>query len=374
MPVQVAHVVPLAARIGGYERQALLLASNQAQNGTAASIITHAAHAHQLRDRTGGAIVHPVNWSLGRASVRAIDRAIAAATVLHVHAIDPFSAAVVIRARRRGLPAIIKIATQGDASRYADPLANPPEVEARRLFEPWRLARQQRQMRDAWTVIRECEQFIALSHAIEGELKHVGIDADRIMRLPNAVEVPDECVEIRRQARRAVYLGRLEERKRVGDLLTALEIVRATRPDAELHIVGEGASRAELESRSTAAVFHGGISDPDVLLASADVFIFPSEREGCPNALLEAAAAGLPCIATSIPGIVDWFDESTTVLVPPARPGLIADAWLNLWDDAARRTALSATARQRVQSIASVKTILIQYNNLYRTLTRRLHK
>lgn len=374
MPIQVAHVVPLAARIGGYERQAILLASAQADRGLPASIITHAPHARPLRGRLEKVAVHAVNWRLGRASIGAIDRAIAGASVLHVHAIDPFSAAVVARGRRRGIPAIVKIATQGDALLYADPAANPPEVVTRRFLEPWRLARQQRRMREAWSVIRQCERFIALSRAIEEELQQVDIDANRIVHLPNAVMIAQSSVEIRSRASRAVYLGRLEARKRVGDLLDALEFVRKVHDDAQLHIVGDGMCRRALELRGTPAIFHGGVADPRALLAAADVFIFPSQREGCPNALLEAAAAGLPCIATRIPGIVDWFDDSMMVLAPPARPDLIAAAWLELWDDAARRRLLAASGRNRVASIAGTEIMLARYDEIYRTAMEAIQK
>lgn len=365
MPIQVAHVVPLAARIGGYERQALLLAGAQGAAGPTASLITHASHARRLRHRTGSLTLHGVAWTLGRASASAIDPAISSAQVLHVHAVDPFSAAVVARGRRRGVPAILKIATQGDAQRYADPHAFPPEVAAVRRLEPWRLRRQQRLMAKAWSVLRDCERFIALSSAIEEELLGVGIARERIERLPNAVVVPASPVEIRRHAERAIYVGRLEGRKRLGDLLDAFSIVRAAHADAQLHLVGDGADLAELQRRSPEARFHGSIDDPQPCLAQADVFVFPSEREGCPNALLEAAAAGIPCIATAIPGVTDWFDATMMRLVEPARPDLIAAAWLELWSDAARRRALAQAARSRVERVADIRIILEHYQQIY---------
>lgn len=370
MAIQVAHVVPLAARIGGYERQALLLASAQARAGRSTSIITHASHARLLRRPAGDLTIHAVRWTLGRASTRAIDRAIATAHVLHVHAVDPFSAAVVERARRRGLPAIVKIATQGDAQRYADPHAYPPEVAAARRFEPWRLRRQQRLVAQAWSVLRECECFIALSSAIERELLGVGVARPRIVRLPNAVELPASPIGIRPIAKCAVYVGRLEERKRLGDLIEAHELVRARHPDAELHIVGDGTGRRDLQQRATSARFHGSVDDPRRLLAQADLFIFPSEREGCPNALLEAAAAGLPCIATAIPGITDWFDETMMRLVEPARPDLIAAAWFELWNDAARRRTLGESARRHARHVAALSTILQRYEEIYERIDR----
>lgn len=371
MPIQVAHVVPLATRIGGYERQALLLAGAQARAGRAASIITHDSHARLLRRRAGEVTIHGVRWALGRASTRAIDRAISTADVLHVHAVDPFSAVVVERARRRGVAALLKIATQGDAQRYADPHAFPPEVAAARRFESWRLRRQQHLMAQAWSVLRECECFIALSSAIERELLDVGVPRERIERLPNAVEVPALPIEIRPMARCAVYVGRLEERKRLGDLIDAFHFVRETHRDAELHLVGDGTGRVGLQRRTSSARFHGSVNDPQPLLAQADLFVFPSEREGCPNALLEAVAAGLPCIATAIPGITDWFDETMMRLVEPGRPDLIALAWMELWSDARQRGASRHAARAQLRSTADLSLIIDRYEAMYRRLCAR---
>ncbi|MCC6906442.1 MAG: glycosyltransferase family 4 protein [Phycisphaerales bacterium] len=368
MPIQVAHVVPMATRIGGYERQALLLATHQARAGAGVSIITHSDHALQLKGRTGDAALRAVPWRLGRASLRAIDRALSGVRLLHVHAIDPFSAAVVERARSRGIAALVKVATQGDALHFADPQANPPEVAARRAFEPWRLRRQQRMMKSAWSIIRAAEMFIALSAAIEDELRSVGIEPQRIMRLPNAVRVPEAPAAIRPAAVRAIYIGRLEERKRIGDLLAALEIVRAAHGEAELHIVGDGSMRAALEAAGSSAVFHGPVGDGACLLHSSDLFLFPSEREGCPNALLEAAAAGAPCIATRIPGVIDWFDDSMMALVPPGQPDEIARAWLGLWSNRARRATMADAAREHVRAVASVDVLGETYARLYETV------
>ncbi len=368
MPIQVAHVVPLASRVGGYERQALLLAMHQARAGAGVSIITHSDHALQLRGRTGDAAVHGVPWRLGRASRSAVDRALGGVQVLHVHAIDPFSAAVVQRARARGITALVKIATQGDALHFADPEANPPEVASPRVFEPWRRRRQQRMMKSAWAVIRRAQIFIALSSAIEDELRQVGIEPQRIVRLPNAVFVPEAPAEIRPAAVRAIYVGRLEARKRIGDLIEALNIVRAVHGGAELHIVGDGSTRAALEAARSPAVFHGCVDDTGALLRSSDLFLFPSQREGCPNALLEAAAAGVPCIATRIPGVIDWFDESMMTLVPPGRPDEIARAWLGLWSDRTRRAAMADAAREHVRAVASVDVLGETYARLYETV------
>lgn len=370
MPIQVAHIVPFASRIGGYERQARLLAAFQASIGLGVSIITHESDARRLAHDSPGVPIRSVNWRFGRARHRAIDQALGAADVLHVHAIDPFSACIILRARHHHIPAIVKVATQGDALHYADPKAHPPEVHLKRAFEPWRLRRQQRLMREAWSTIRQSQRFVALSTAIESELAGVGIPADRIVRLPNAVAIPSETVTIRPQARRAIYIGRLEERKRVHDLLHALQIVHATHPDAELHLVGEGSSRSGLECRASRVVFHGEVRDVSSLLLAADLFIFPSEREGCPNALLEAAAAGCPCIATRIAGIADWFDDRMLAFVDPRRPDSIADAWLELWNDAPRRCRLARSARDGVIATAAVEAIGRRYVALYEEMGR----
>ena len=103
-------------------------------------------------------------------------------------------------------------------------------------------------------------------------------------------------------------VGRLIARKGHDELLDAWTTVREDVPDAHLLIVGDGPERSALEAQAAqldieTSVHFAGIRDdvPDCL-AAMDVFVFPSHYEGLPGALLEAMAAGLPCVATPVDG------------------------------------------------------------------------
>lgn len=133
-----------------------------------------------------------------------------------------------------------------------------------------------------------------------------GRDLDRFERDPPAEF--REPLGIPEDAQLVGTVGRLIDRKGHDELLDAWEKARASVPDAHLLIVGDGPERSVLEAKATRlgiddSVHFAGIRDdvPDCL-AAMDVFVFPSHYEGLPGALLEAMAAGLPCVATPVDG------------------------------------------------------------------------
>ena len=104
--------------------------------------------------------------------------------------------------------------------------------------------------------------------------------------------------------------------------------MRAELPQALLLVVGAGWQRATLEARAGAGVrFVGLVHDPLPYLQTADTFVLPSDTEGLPNALLEAMAVGLPCVATTIGGTSDALrDGQEGWLVPPGQSAPLASA------------------------------------------------
>jgi glycosyltransferase involved in cell wall biosynthesis len=117
-------------------------------------------------------------------------------------------------------------------------------------------------------------------------------------------------------------VGRLSHEKGYDLLIEALAMVRAQFPDAELAIAGAGQEEAELRrlcgelKLENAVKFAGRVERPYDYFAGATLFVLSSRYEGMPNALVEAAAAGLPLVATPASGgVVDLLS---------GRPG----AWL----------------------------------------------
>jgi glycosyltransferase involved in cell wall biosynthesis len=103
-------------------------------------------------------------------------------------------------------------------------------------------------------------------------------------------------------------------------------------------------------------------------LSAADVYVFPSRREGFPVAPLEAMACGLPTVAASAPGIADIFDEgekSGGLVVPVGDvTSLARNLGLLLDDDEAARI-LGMRARERVERAFSLQTVGAQLQEFF---------
>ena len=130
-----------------------------------------------------------------------------------------------------------------------------------------------------------------------------------------------------------VTVTRMTRQKGIPTLLEAAAMVHAARPGVRFLLVGpresEGplaVTQTEIDRHAPYVVAIGRRSDIPALLGLADVFAFPTEyREGIPRALLEASLAGLPIVATDMPGCNDVVrDGWNGFLVPPRAPGILA--------------------------------------------------
>lgn len=180
------------------------------------------------------------------------------------------------------------------------------------------------------------------------------------VHIPNAVDTARFRPRDRGQARRTLGIGddefvvgtvaRLVPQKAVGDLVEAM----VSLPGGTLVVVGEGPHRDRLERQAREAgvrtTFLGSRDDVEHVLPSFDVFVLPSRWEGEPLALLEAMAAGLPCVATATSGSKEVLrDPALGVLVPLGEPAAIARAVAVLRSDPALRDSLGNAARQAVE-------------------------
>lgn len=114
----------------------------------------------------------------------------------------------------------------------------------------------------------------------------------------------------------------------------------------------------------------GPVKDMAALLRQTHIFTLPSTyREGLPKAVLEAMAAGLPVVATDIPGCREAvIDNETGFLVPPRNPAALAEALGKLIADPALRARLGAAGRQRVLENFSDGIVCRKTMEIYETL------
>jgi glycosyltransferase involved in cell wall biosynthesis len=106
------------------------------------------------------------------------------------------------------------------------------------------------------------------------------------------------------------------------------------------------------------------------LLRACDVFALPSRAEGLPNALLEAMASGLACVATDIPGSRDVLEHGGGELLPLDDPESLAAALERLAADPEARRRLGEQARSLVEARYSIESVAERYEALYRRLVR----
>lgn len=152
------------------------------------------------------------------------------------------------------------------------------------------------------------------------------------------------------------YVGRLVGDKGLVELAAAWQTVRQSFPDLHLLLVGPWEPQdpvppdVETLLRTDARVhLTGHVRDVAPLYAAMDLLVLPSYREGFPNTLLEAAAMGLPVVATRVPGCVDAVADGVTgTLVPPRDPDTLASAIAGYLADPGRREAHGRAGRERV--------------------------
>jgi glycosyltransferase involved in cell wall biosynthesis len=162
---------------------------------------------------------------------------------------------------------------------------------------------------------RHADRVICQSRAMAEDLaRELGLDAEQIAVLPNPVDL--EGIRAASKAPHEwtgpgphlVAAGRLAPEKGFDLLVEALAAVRERFPRADLIVAGTGREEAALKSlcRSlgleAAVIFAGQVDHPYAFFPGATLFVLSSRYEGMPNALLEAAAAGLPLVALPASG------------------------------------------------------------------------
>lgn len=170
---------------------------------------------------------------------------------------------------------------------------------------------------------------------------------------------------------------RMTRQKGIPTLLEAAARVHRVRPGVRFVLVGpresEGrlaVTEAEIAAHSPYVMAIGKRSDVPSLLGLADVFAFPTEyREGVPRAVLEAGLAGLPIVATRMPGCTDVIREAETgLLVPPHSPGALADRILELLRDRPAAHAMGRRAADLVRREFGLELTAARYARLYAEL------
>jgi glycosyltransferase involved in cell wall biosynthesis len=213
--------------------------------------------------------------------------------------------------------------------------------------------------------------------AADRHLSTSAVSAGRTQVIPNGIDTalfhPDP--DRRRQTREALGLhdefvwlaaGRLMWKKNYPLMLDAMR-----QQQGVLLIAGEGPDAEALRTSAPANVrFLGARSDIPDLMNAADAVVLSSGVEGLPLVLLEAAASGLPCVATAVGGVPEAvLDGRTGFVVPPGDAPALSAAMTRLASLAENdRRSMSAAAREYAQVRFAIDSVVDQWESLYRTL------
>ena len=191
-------------------------------------------------------------------------------------------------------------------------------------------------------------------------------DSGRIVRIYNGLDLDRFVPNGTSPAEPPLVLavGRLIEKKGLGDLVRACALLRARGLAFRCSIVGKGPLERELkalvrELRLEGTVELAGPQPRERLLElyrRASVFVAPcvvgadGNRDGLPTVLPEAMALGVPVVSTDVTGIPELVEDGTTgIVVPQHDPSALADAVARLLEDRTTASAFAAAARARVE-------------------------
>lgn len=172
-----------------------------------------------------------------------------------------------------------------------------------------------------------------------------------------------------------IFVGRLVRDKGVFELLEAFRCVADCHPNAELWIVGPDEagllSHLKVLGEGTAARVRwiGPTPSPEIYMAGADVIVLPSYREGFGSVVIEAAACGIPCIASRIDGIVDAVvDGQTGLLVEAGNVTDLASVMSSLCENRELRKKLGLAARERATEQFSSEAVTAEWARFYHSV------
>jgi glycosyltransferase involved in cell wall biosynthesis len=185
-----------------------------------------------------------------------------------------------------------------------------------------------------------------------------GADPERVAVVPNSVDLERfRPASGRGEVPVVLSVARLVPDKSPLTLVEAFALVRRELPPARLVMVGEGPLLPQVRARlaelrlDDAVEIVGGCGDARPHLARAQVFVLASQREGSPNAVLEAMACGLPVVASRVGGIPELVEDGRTgLLAAPGTPEDFARHLLRLLRDPGLCARMGQAGRQRAEA------------------------
>ena len=200
------------------------------------------------------------------------------------------------------------------------------------------------------TLLREVDSLVAVCDDLRNKAVAMGAPPEKTRAIVNGCDLSIFRVGDRLEARQNLhidpaaeavfYIGRMDVKKGLRELVEAATALHPQRPDLHLYLVGEGPDRPLIEgaiqANNATSYIHAlpacAFDDVAVWMTASDLVTLPSYMEGCPNAVLEALACGRPVVATRVGGIPEIMSDEFGRLVPPRDSAELARALASVLD------------------------------------------
>jgi glycosyltransferase involved in cell wall biosynthesis len=226
-------------------------------------------------------------------------------------------------------------------------------------------------------------RYVAVAEGVRtAAIAHLGLRPDQICTILNAVDLrPFANPSTDRAAIRAEF--GFEAQHTVIGAASVLEprknIAHGSEfPGVRLLIVGSGPEEAELRAGAAALGLNGLVrfagfrADVPRVLNAFDVFALASHSEGLPRAVMEAMAAGLPCVVTDVGGNAEAVRHGETgFVVAPGAEGAFIEGLRVLVSDESRRRDMGDAGRRRAFAEFAPERMAREYGRLYLDLLTR---
>jgi glycosyltransferase involved in cell wall biosynthesis len=227
---------------------------------------------------------------------------------------------------------------------------------------------------------------IAISDAVRDHLiKDLNVKEDRVSRIYSGVDTARFSARVGEDEKgllrnnlgfdRSPVIGsvsRLSPVKGLRYLLFAMKDILKEEPSLNLLLVGEGPSKdylMELAKRlgiENNVFFALNTTRTERFLSIIDIFVFYSLEEGLGLSLLEALAAGKPCVASNVGGITSVIENNTTgILVPPRDPHALKEAIIKILKNEKLKSSLAREGAAMVRDKFSLERMLDEVTDVY---------
>jgi teichuronic acid biosynthesis glycosyltransferase TuaC len=249
-----------------------------------------------------------------------------------------------------------------------------------------------------WSITR-ARRVIAVSPALRDAATEAGVPPEQVQYLPNGVDVtrfspadPRVRADLRRrlgipaETRAILFVGFFSHEKGPQRLFAAWRglppelrqastlvfVGQTTLPHGEVDARLADDIRREAAAAGATPIFVERTHEIEQYYRAADLFVLASTREGCPVALLEAMASGLPVISTHLPGATDMIvvDGMNGRLVPAGDIDRLREALARMLTDADGARTMGGRARETVEKTFSVDQTAHAYLEIYRAVSQ----